>query len=56
MWWVRFSLDLSGTVLACGNGTGQLFVWDPTAMHHKPRAVLSDKGCTHVVGGSNTNT
>ncbi|KAI8476637.1 MAG: WD40-repeat-containing domain protein [Monoraphidium minutum] len=57
MWWVRFSVSLQGDLLACGNGSGTLFVWNPSAPGGGGRgggggaagAALKAKGCTRVV-------
>lgn len=49
MWWVRFSLSLSGDVLACGNGQGKMYVWNPNEMNAAAKAVLGTKACTRVV-------
>ncbi|KIZ04250.1 Polycomb group protein FERTILIZATION-INDEPENDENT ENDOSPERM [Monoraphidium neglectum] len=60
MWWVRFDVALAGDLLACGNGAGSLFLWDPSGGPGgggggggAPHAVLQAKSCTRVVGGAN---
>ncbi|KAF5834487.1 transcriptional repressor EED/ESC/FIE [Dunaliella salina] len=30
VWFVRFSLDMSQSLLACGNRTGKVFLWNPS--------------------------
>jgi polycomb protein EED len=53
MWWVRFSVSLAGDLLACGNGAGKVFVWDPSGGGGgAAELTLSHKGCVRVVGVS----
>eukprot|EP00051_Salpingoeca_urceolata_P009516 m.115383 g.115383 ORF g.115383 m.115383 type:complete len:118 (-) comp16342_c0_seq2:47-400(-) len=52
IWYVRFSLDNSGQMLALGNQEGKLFVWDlrHTNCGARPRRVLLDhKKCTKTI-------
>lgn len=49
IWFIRFSLDFGLRLLACGNRTGKIYVWD---MHDCPRqypAKLTHKDCRSVV-------
>ena len=37
MWFVRFSLDFHCRLLACGSGSGRVFMWDPDAVTPQPK-------------------
>lgn len=43
VWWVRFSLDFRGELLACGNRSGQVFLWHPHEARKEARHVLLRK-------------
>lgn len=53
MWWLRFSTDPYGRVLACGNTQGRTYVWSPGSCGEDARAAraveLRHKGCNAVV-------
>jgi hypothetical protein len=49
LWWVRFSLDPCGQLLAAGNPKGKVYLWEPgLGRQHKP-TILAHKQCTSVV-------
>ena len=62
MWFIRFSLDASSRLLACGSRTGRVFMWDmdtvsphpkwrvkrPLGKHNTVNAVTEElKDCLH---------
>uniref|UniRef100_A0A383VZL4 Uncharacterized protein n=1 Tax=Tetradesmus obliquus TaxID=3088 RepID=A0A383VZL4_TETOB len=49
LWWVRFSLDPSGQLLAAGNPKGRVYVWQPgLGRTHRPTALVH-KQCNCVI-------
>ncbi|GAB4817599.1 hypothetical protein N2152v2_004645 [Parachlorella kessleri] len=44
VWWLRFSLDLAGRVLAVGTSTGKVLLFDPHLQQPKPVARLKRTG------------
>jgi hypothetical protein len=37
MWFIRFSLDASSRLLACGSRTGRVFIWDMDTVSPHPK-------------------
>ncbi len=40
VWFIRMSLDLKCSLMACGNVTGQVYLWDMHTLTDEPQAVL----------------
>ncbi|KAL3148904.1 hypothetical protein ABBQ32_001772 [Trebouxia sp. C0010 RCD-2024] len=55
VWFIRMSLDLHCSVMACGNTLGQVFLWDMHCLSDKPMAVLSRESNTKAQGKSVPN-
>ncbi len=56
VWFVRMSLDLKCSVLACGNTSGQVYLWDMHSLTDRPQAVLSRESPISKVPGKPTNS
>ena len=41
VWFIRMSLDPRCNVMACGNTSGQVYLWDVHSLTSQPQAVLS---------------
>ncbi|GMH38145.1 hypothetical protein BSKO_06029 [Bryopsis sp. KO-2023] len=49
IWFIRFSLDFSFRLLACGNRTGKVYLWDMGESPLKEPLRLASKECKSVV-------
>ncbi|KAL0021903.1 hypothetical protein WJX79_001641 [Trebouxia sp. C0005] len=59
VWFIRMSLDLKCSLMACGDVTGQVYLWDMHTLTDEPQAVLDrelpiGKGLAKVSNGNVT--
>ena len=55
VWFIRMALDLRCTVMACGNVSGQVYLWDMHTLTDQPKAVLSRQTAISKTHGKPTS-
>ena len=56
MWFIRMSLDLKCSVMACGNVSGQVYLWDMHTLTDEPQAVLTRETPLSKAPGRSTSS